>query len=187
MFDVVKKLIFARQLKMEEGKIELLRQPVVISPISAFVIQQKELEKALGPKKAASTIYNGIKMGSIEYNKEIRDFFKMKGRELTDWQCNSVTLSGWGLVKVLRFNPQLRESVIVVEDSTFAKSYGKSNHPVDNIIAGFAAAKMIVEFGEDMECVETKCISKGDRICEFVSGPREKIEKIRKRIWSNIK
>lgn len=188
MFDIVRKLFLARQLKMEEGKIELLNSPVVIAPINTFVILQKELEKALGARKASLTIYNGIKEGSIEYNKQITDYFKLKGRELTECQCNSVTLSGWGIVKVLKFDDPKKEAVIMVKDSTFAKSYGRSKYPVDNIIAGFAAAKMVAQYNDKkMDCVETKCISKGDEYCEFISGPTEKINKIRKDVWSKIK
>jgi predicted hydrocarbon binding protein len=187
MFDLVKKLFLARQLKMEEGKIELLNSPVVIAPINTFVILQKELEKAIGAKKAALTVYNGIKDGSIEYNKQIANFFKMKGIELTKWQCNSVTLSGWGIVNVIKYNEKQREAVIVVKDSTFAKSYGRTKYPVDNIIAGFAAAKMQSEYKESMDCVETKCLSKGDGYCEFIVGPTKMINNIRKKMWEKIK
>jgi predicted hydrocarbon binding protein len=146
---------------------------------------EKELEKALGAKKASLTIYNGIKEGSIEYNKQIAKFFKMRGIELTKWQCNSVTLSGWGIVNVIKYDEKQKEAIITVKDSTFAKSYGPSTHPVDNIIAGFAAAKMVAEYNDKkIDCVETKCIGKGNEICEFVIGHTKMIEKLREKVWN---
>ena len=130
MYDIIKKLMFSRQISFEEGKIKLLDQPVFIS-----ILKKK---------------------------------YKMSKMEMIKWAANSITLSGWGVVKIQKSDLSNCMTDIVIEDSTFAKLYGKSNESTDVLLQGFFAGGATEIFGKNVDCKEIKCVSKGDPVCEFI-------------------
>lgn len=168
MFEVFKKLMFARQISFEEGKITMLNQPIIIAPLYLFVNFKKDLESKYSVEETDKIIYNASKETGIKYVNLLKKHFKMSKVDMIKWAANSITLSGWGKVIVVKVDATACRSILQVTDSWFAREYGKSTRPVDVILQGFFAGGATEVFGKNVECKETKCISKGDRICEFV-------------------
>jgi len=167
MYDIVKKLLFSRQINFEEGKIKLLDQPVAISPILIYVKILQALRKKYG-KNADKIFYDASKETGKIYMSVLKEKYRMSKNEMSKWAANSITLSGWGKVKVIKYDFSKAVSHIIVEDSTFAKTYGGSKTSTDVILQGFFAGGASSIFEKNVECKEIKCISKGDPICEFI-------------------
>ena len=70
--------------------------------------------------------------------------------------------------------------------SRFAEVYGPSKEPIDDIVRGFIAGGASLLFSKDVEAVETKCISKGDRFCEIVVQSKEKFDLSKKLIKNQL-
>lgn len=167
MFDIVKKLMFAREIDFEEGSINLLGHPIVMCPVVTFV----EIRKMLETVDATALLYQASKTSGIDYMKSIGKKFGMKEQDLLKWGVNTISLAGWGKTKILKLDPEEKISITVLEDSSFVRCYGKSREPVDDIFRGYAAATASICFKTDMDVIEVKCKAMGDRVCEIVAKP----------------
>ncbi len=69
------------------------------------------------------------------------------------------------------------ESVIVVENSFVATWYVRNNiktdKPVCSLLRGFIAGAAEAIGGRKLDCIETECVAKGDKVCRFVVKPAE--------------
>ena len=166
MFDVIKKLLFSRQLDFEEGKITLLKQPVVLSPLYIHVETLKALRKKYG-NVADKIFYTASKKTGIKYIDLLKKRYKMSKIEMIRWATNSITLSGWGIVKIISYDFSKFTTRIRVKNSVFAEMYGKSKTSTDMILQGYFAGGASSVFEKNVDCKEIKCISKGDPFCEF--------------------
>jgi predicted hydrocarbon binding protein len=92
----------------------------------------------------------------------------MSTDDLVAWGVNSMSFAGWGKLSVANFDIKNKRAIGHLQESTFAKKYGPSKEPIDHMVRGFAAASGCIYFNIDCDCVETKCISTGSNICEFV-------------------
>ena len=167
MFDVIKKLLFARQLSLEEGEIKLLGQNVTMLPIALFIQMYKEL-KTIQPKKYKKIIYNITKETGKEYSITLKKKYGMNAKKLIEWDINTLALAGLGKGELINLDLKNKKSMIRVFNSTVAKAFGRSKEPVDTVIEGYIAGSAIIIFNsEKMLCKETKCEAKGNAFCLF--------------------
>lgn len=75
------------------------------------------------------------------------------------------TQGGWGKIQA-NVNFSKKEAVIRIENSATARQT-KAKEPVCHFIRGYIAGICDVIFKSSTNCVETKCIAKGDTCCEF--------------------
>ncbi|HEV2389470.1 MAG TPA: 4-vinyl reductase [Nitrososphaerales archaeon] len=61
---------------------------------------------------------------------------------------------------------------VTLEDSFFARAIGRTGKPECHIVRGLLEGTANVVFGRDYACQETRCLSKGDDLCEFLVVPR---------------
>lgn len=165
MFEIIKKLIMARQISFEEGFITILGQPVTMQPIVIWVSLQKYLEK----EGSAELMYHISKDTCKAWLTQLRRDHHMSVSDLINWGVHSTSFAGWGKASIANYDAKNKRAIIHVQDSTFAKSYGRSKQPVDQIMRGFLAGAGCVYFDDEtIECAETKCMSTGDTLCEFI-------------------
>lgn len=168
MFDIVKKLMFAREIDFEEGSIKLLGHPIVMCPITTFVEMRRILERI----DSTAFLYHASKNSGLGYMKNMKKKFGMKSRDLMKWGVNTISLAGWGKTKILTADFDKKIAHLLLEDSTFVQCYGKSKGPVDDVFRGYIASAATIFFKTDMDAIETKCKAKGDRLCEVVAKPK---------------
>jgi len=173
MFDLVKKLLFSRQLTLEKGKVIMLGSPMCVTPASIFVEIQKDLEKAIGKNKAYERIYEGSRYGGIKFAEKLYEAYKLKGEKLLRWEFDVVMLAGWGEFEMINFDRNKKIMRVKVLNSPIAELYGKSKTPVDAYIAGFAAGGSSVALDMPMDVKEVKCLSMGHTHCEFLAEPKK--------------
>ncbi len=167
MFDVVKKLMFAREIDFERGNISLLGHPVIMCPVSTFT----EIRRMLEVIDATALLYLASKKSGLSYIRTLQKKFGMKPYDLLKWGINTISLAGWGNTEILKFDMEKKTSITILEDSKFVKSYGHSSVPIDDIFRGFAAATASICFGIDSDVIEIKCKSMGAPRCEIIAKP----------------
>jgi len=173
MYDIVKKLLFARELNLEKGKISLLGHTIIMAPVSSFI----ELRKQLSKIGAAALLYRSCKESGIGYMDTLIKKFSMKrSRDLIEWGMNTISLAGWGEVEVINFNEDKKMSIARLKESAFARNYGRSKEPVDDIFRAYFAATGVIVFKTNVDVIETKCISMGNNVCEFLLKPAKEFD-----------
>jgi predicted hydrocarbon binding protein len=164
MFKLVTQLLLHKQLKFEKGRISLLNENVAIAPITTYVGILKNLEGT----KQENALYLGAKETGVSWNKKMQNIYKTKTvDEIFEWGMKIVTMSGWGDFKVIKYDREKNKFRYRLQDSTLAKGYGNSDHPVCQIPRGFFAGSACFLTKLDLDCVETKCVSMGAPFCEF--------------------
>lgn len=173
MFNILKELLFSRELSFEEGIITMLKGRVVIIPIHIFVDIYKELqEHKIDPNKFLYEI--GEKEG-VYWIGQIKDRYRMKPAETLKWGLNSMSVGGWGKIETVKVDLIKKDiAVFRAYNSPFAKLLGITGKVSDPILAGFIGGGGSIIYNRSLECKETKCIAKGDMFCEFVVRPSKK-------------
>lgn len=176
---------FSKLLQMKDGEITLMKTHINIIPTDILRDLQKSLIEAMGFEKAYDQIYEQSKEGSKKYNSSFIEKLSFKDKRKTlDWQLKIVTFSGWGKLEVAGLNFKENRIDIKYSNSPFALDYGKSKFPVCIIPTGFTAGGVSVNFGSDLEGIETKCMAMGDPYCKMEIGPKEYIAERKKELWS---
>jgi predicted hydrocarbon binding protein len=173
MYDIVKKLLFARELSLEKGKISLLGHTIIMAPVSSFI----EIRKQLSKIGATAILYKACKESGLGYmNTIIKKFSMKKPRELIEWGMNTISLAGWGSVEIVNFDEKGKKSIVRLSESEFAKNYGPSKEPVDDVFRAYCAATATIVFKTDIDVIEIKCLSMGNPTCEFIVKPAKEFD-----------
>lgn len=167
MFEIIKKLLFARQISFEEGEIKLLGQTIVMTPVTIYIELHKYLKKSQ-PKKYGQIIYNLASEVSKKYDITLKEKYNMKPQKLIEWDINTLALAGLGQAKVMKFDLKKKEAIIRVVNSPIAKALTPSKQPIDFIIAGYIGGSGTIIFNsKKIICKEVTCQAKGQTHCEF--------------------
>jgi predicted hydrocarbon binding protein len=171
MFDIVKKLLLARQFEMEKGKIIVLGQPVVITPAWVFVYL---LKTSKDKAKMGRLIYLATKFADLRgFSKAITEKYGFKRHELIKWMKDIAELAGWGQINIRKIDTKEKIVIGYVLNSPLPALYGPSKFPVDHVFRGLTAGALEIVFQEQTECIETQCIAMGNNCCEFIIKPRK--------------
>ena len=176
MFNFVKKLMFARLLKMEEGKIVVLNQDMLMEPAILILELMRRLQEVKDSQEVMEIIYESSKRCGKEYMQEIKKYFAKSLDKLLEIGMGSLNLAGWGKIIVEGFDWEKRDGGIVrIENSTMAdlwkKKYGISKIPVDYIMCGFVTGGLCVICDREFEGKEIRCSAMGAKTCEIMIKP----------------
>lgn len=169
MYKVILDLISHGHLKFEEGEINLLKQNVIIFPFENIFLIQKLLEK---PDKTYDLYLASKKLGKDWITALFKEYKLQTIEEQAKWGENVFTLAGFGKMKVVSWDVNKKTMVYRVHNSITAKYFGKTKHPVCHIPRGWFAGAASVFFKQDVDAVETSCMSLGSEYCEFLIKPK---------------
>ena len=169
MFNFVKKLMFARQLKFDEGLIDLFGEPIVMFPAYCMADTLKELEKT----NSGNLLYRSFRELGIKWTKNLVKNYGVKREEVFDVGSNVIAMAGYGVVKTLQVDKSVPEIKFKLENSSLTKQYGRSDHPIDHLFRGMATGCMCVCYDRDLDGVEISCKAMGAPHCVFVIKPKK--------------
>lgn len=174
MFELITRLVLHKQLVWGEGYVKLLNQNVVIFPFSNLL----DLIRLIETSKQKKHIYLSAKKLGKEWIESLFKAYKMDTiKDQAKWGENVFTLAGFGKMQVVSWDIDKKEMIYRVHNSVIANAYGKIGKVVDVIPAGWFAGASSVFFNSDVDCVEVKCLSKGDNICEFLTATKAELKK----------
>ncbi|MFH0868832.1 MAG: 4-vinyl reductase [archaeon] len=159
----VKKLMFARQFNMEDGKIEFLGDRELLLPVGLVTeFQAFDVDKT----------YIFAKKTCIAELARITARLGVKGPELVKNLTEIYEAFGLGRIEIKDFDVKNGRAIINIMDSPVARDYIRKNksskRETCNFIAGMLAGIGESIFGKSMEAKEVKCIAKGDNVCQFI-------------------
>ena len=173
MFDFTKKMMFARQFKLEKGRVFLLNTRISFFQPSTFafmIINSINREQLL-----RQMYYSAKKSFSQTFINYVKIKFKTKPRELIEIMFNLAMMAGWGDWTLVKFNESQKSSIIQVRNSPVSEIIKEekiiTKCPVDALARGMHAGSAAVIFKDEVDAVETKCVAMGDRYCEFILKP----------------
>ncbi len=177
-YDFMQKLVIARQIKFERGKIELLGQKLSIFPTSVFatIIENN--------KEIIPDVYKATKDSALLFGSKIRERHNFTNQELKSWLSEIIAFAGWGIAEFFIYDDRNYNAVVRVRESTIAGLYKKAGLN-DHALRGFFSGGGTASMDKNLECLETKCISNGDKICEFVLAEKSVLKKKYPELFEN--
>lgn len=164
-----KKLMLARELKMGEGRLEILHQRVIIMPIQFFTAL---IESSLNNKEFEKDIYKQLKLSVKAFCKKVDKKFRLRGKKLEETLVNLTELNGYGHIKIIKDDPKNKIAVLHLTDLPSIYLKGKLRGMGDVYWAGILAGGISYVYNADVDCIETKCILNGEPFCEFVAAEK---------------
>lgn len=141
---------------------------VIIIRAGTFVELQKDVEDCFGEQARALFYDAGVRAGR-ESAKVLLEEWKERGTDflarLKEFYSSEGV--GWFKIREINVNQPKHEGYIRIEQSFIAEEYGRSERPVCDFLSGYFAGVLEQVFGGEFSCSETKCIAKGDPLCEF--------------------
>lgn len=172
MLKTVTDLMLHHQLVFEEGRMSLFKRPISIIPSDFIVELQKELEK----NNLENVIYSVAKIVGKRWFNSMDQDYGLKIKDVMKWGPDIISLAGWGKVIVRTKKDSEKSLLVTLEKSVNSQLYGKSEKPIDHLFRGLVCGAWCYVYGEDLDAVETKCLSKGDKICEFLIMPKKNFD-----------
>ncbi len=179
----LQKLMFVRQFSIDKGKVDILGQNYVLfDALALFEIQKIDSTKLYSVMKNSSfkNISEAVEYAKVYTN--VKDVFlsniaKLSNKIGSTDQGTLMTLKelfnvyGLGDMEIVKLENDKKQALIKISNSTIAseysKKYSKSKTPVDLIAAAILAGIFSYVFKKQVDCVEDKCIAKGDSYCQF--------------------
>ncbi|MEM4267238.1 MAG: 4-vinyl reductase [Candidatus Woesearchaeota archaeon] len=158
----LKRLMFARQFEMDEGKITILGEELVMIP-GDLLIELQEIDQKRAYEftkhqtaRLISKYFEKIGGGYVRSDAIVCDIF-----------------NNFGLGKLSIIESTENSTVVKVTESTIAKDYleknkGFSDGPVCYVTAGVLAGMFSFLKKKDINASERECHAKRDDACKFV-------------------
>ena len=155
------------------------------APFMAYLLKTSK-----DPIKMGKKCYYSAKLTTLNHLTYLLEKdYGLKQHRLEQWMRDVAELMGWGIFTVLNVDWNKKEALITIKESPVAKEMGRVGYAVDHISRGATAGAISIIFKTDIDVIESKCISRGDIICEFVIKPSEKFsfrdKIVKKQLYSN--
>ncbi len=159
----IKRLMFARQFDIDNGKIEVLGiNQIMLS--SSVISQLQEIDR----KKAFEIIRKITFLNISNYGKRLG----AKSEGLINVVADIYEMFGLGTMEVIDLNKEEKKAIIKIHESTIARSYMadriKTSEPACIAISAVLSGMFSYLFDKDVIAVEQNCIVLGRESCEFV-------------------
>lgn len=163
------KLMIAKELRFEEGSVELFGNRIVMPPAALFA---EYIRRVGNDPKYTDLLYESARISFREgMGKDLKKKFKFNMNDFFNWLPKIATLAGWGVLTIPKFIPERMYGVIECKNSPIVNELkGSVKGPVDHILRGFITAGAETTYGEvaDITTIEEECENEGYGACKFV-------------------
>lgn len=180
---LLQKLMFVSQFGINEGKVEILGNRYILLDASQFLVLQGidktkayNLMKDISGKQIKNLVehaqvYKGVKDQAIKNIIEIGKKVGKTDEGMIKTLQEIFDIYGFGKMEIIELDNKKANAIVRITDSTMAREYlktkAKSKTPVCTITSGVLAGMFEYILGKDVDCIEEKCVAKGDDFCEF--------------------
>jgi len=103
---------------------------------------------------------------SLATYERLFSMYRPKTKEGLEQMLNIYSATGWGRLELSDFDPERKRAKLKLVEG-FECEGMNTGKPESNFVRGHLAGLLSTFFGSEVKSVETRCISKGDRYCEF--------------------
>jgi predicted hydrocarbon binding protein len=173
---LLERVLRFRAIQHKEGRVTLWGIPATINQSYSNVYLQKLIEKKYGAKECTNIFYSlGVFQGRAAF-KMISDRFGyaktfQDKKKLLKFELGQGIVTGHGIFNWIRmdFNKNVFISKgISPHAEEYKRFFGIQKNPVDHFLRGVGSAYIEEVIGKGTFCVESKCIARGDKYCEFM-------------------
>ncbi|MBI5148900.1 hypothetical protein HZA33_04445 [Candidatus Pacearchaeota archaeon] len=179
----LQKLMFVKQFMILDGKIEILGTKHIMLAADALLgLQETDSTKTYDLVKDSvfknmtefvehAKVYKALK--DIALLDVIKLSKKIGGEEgMLKTLRDVFDIYGLGTMTILDLNNEKKTAFIRIDESSIAQAYinhekKRSKTPECTITAAVLAGMFSFLFNKDVDCIEGKCLAKGDIYCEF--------------------
>lgn len=165
---------------------------ILVRGESLFSALFEQLEKTFGEDNAQEFIYNMARFigkadsKNFAINRDLKD----PGEKLSTGPVH-FAYSGWAFVDIYPTSkPSPDENYFLqyqhpntFESEIFKKKSLKPNHPICFFSAGYSAGWCSEAYGIEVHAREMLCTAKGDKCCEFIMSPFDKLNDYAKQYY----
>jgi predicted hydrocarbon binding protein len=180
---LIQKLLFINQFNMINGKIEILGgRYIMLDASDLLMLQETDETKMYAVMKDSSKrnlksmiehakVYKSLKDESM---KNIAQLSKRIGKDeegIIKTLQGLFELYGLGSMQIVNLDNKNKQATINIRNSSVALEQlkrKKVKYTACTIIEGILAGMFSYIFNKDVDCVERKCMAKGDEACMFV-------------------
>lgn len=184
MYGLFTKLLIAKQIKLEEGKIIVLGQPICMLPMvyvklaTNFSIKHHENNKN---DKSLEELYLEAWAAGYEVSKQLVKIYKLKTfEERYRMVMDVVSLFGFGKYQTLEFEGK-KYAYFKVFGNPFALEFYPSKQKMDIFLAGANAGGGCIVHECLINCVELECTAINGSYCKFVNCNYELFNKYKEK------
>ena len=139
----------------------------VIMPIGAFWALWDGFERILKHSGLSAVLYDAGKRTGEHAAKRLKEIFGLSDKGLIQALSQAGQATGWAITEFRQVDFKRCTATIIVKDCFEAAAWRKKPYAVCHWTRGYLAGYMSTVFSNPVEAMETKCIAKGDKYCEF--------------------
>jgi len=180
---LLQRLLFVNQFNVIDGKIEVLgNRYIMLDASDILVLQDIDKTKTYSTAKDMSknnlknlvehaSVYKGMKDQSM---KNIAELSKKIGKTddgVIKTLQSLFEIYGLGKLEIMNLDNDKKQVILRIKGSSLGLAQldkQKSKTTVCTLTSGVLAGIFSYIFKKDVDCVENKCIAKGDEVCEFL-------------------
>lgn len=180
MFKVLAELLMTREVEFEQGQITVLKNRFMLIPVDLLAAITKDMST---DEQKTKWLYKTTKQVFREkFARVVREKYSMDKKKLFNWIASVAELAGYGRVEIVDYDEKNMRGIARIYNSAICTELKPTTKAVGHIFRGMTAAAAEAAYGVEGDCIETKCIAKGDEYCEFVVRLRSDFEKEHARI-----
>lgn len=126
------------------------------------------VEELTDKRQAKQIQYNIGKKIAIQFGKFVSKRFKLEGEAIFNFWSKIAAARGWGSFNLEYFDPEKKNAHVIVDNTILGSIKEQVNETVDDLTAGIIAGIFEYITGAKLICREVKCVSRGDKACEFI-------------------
>ncbi len=174
------RVIANKELKYEDGCLSLMGSPGCLLALNTLAATQEALRREFGAS-GASVFYHMLGYQAGNAAKLMRNRFGFPVEQAMKLQADHLAMIGAGSFSFVRTDFKANMFVLRGESNfarEYAKVFGVQKDAVDWMIKG-GVVYLLNEYLDrtDFVCVETSCVAKGNKYCEFVARPKKSFSK----------
>ncbi|MBD3310645.1 hypothetical protein GF351_05490 [Candidatus Woesearchaeota archaeon] len=183
---VLQKVMRHKALKFEEnGKLTIWGNPCSMIPLYVQVYMHKLTEDATDTDTLKKILYHTAKLQTSIGFRIINERFgyaktQTEKKKLLEFNTGQTEILGIGAWQFIRMD--FKKNMFIVEGSSpyaleYKRFFGIQKDSIDYFFSGSCAAAVEETVGKTMLSLESECIAKGDKVCQFIIKPPEDWDK----------
>jgi predicted hydrocarbon binding protein len=173
------KLLESGYIQFNEDQLLILSAFQIILPVSVFLKLQQFLMK-ISPSKSKKILKE---LGRYQFDqsfaryKKVLKIEQLSVEKIVEFFSRHASLMGFGKFKLIKFQKKPLQIILANSNNPISVEYkilyGKSKKPIDDYFSGLLEGAYTKFLKKKIECKETLCIAKGDKVCQFVISEKK--------------
>lgn len=175
MFKVLAELLMAREVEFEQGEVKIFKTRFMMVPADILAAFTKEI---MQDEQKTKWLYQTTKqIFKARFAGEVRKRYALDKKKLFDWIASIAEIAGYGKIQIVDYDEKNMRGIARIYNSAICSELKPSTKATGHMFRGMTAAVAEAAYNAEGDCIETKCIAKGDPYCEFIVRLRSEFEK----------